>query len=421
MDEERLDFPAMAEYIKIVRGIPQLRPMLIHHPTELQALVRALNGVTDPLTLEVMAGDPNTSLEALKYLAGAFPAAFCVNPIFPLLLLENPNLPADMDYVSLGRLLAYPGVPNDFLSVVALYGPANMAQAARLHVALAGEAGSDWEAELTAALAGIPNLPGDDLLVTLAVLRLIPGWLHDRVAAGGDPRILRALGHAAKEVAAPMIVSPQVAGSNDPRIMAAGDPTTTLEELWRLADDENVHIRVALVSNSALGPHDLARLKTQEDWADCDPAVYKALAANPCTPPDVLRDLAANRSALFTVVRRAVALNPAAPPEVLDLLADELYGTEIRLILATHPNLNAEQRARMVAQALNAALGSGDPIYRTIALAQPAIDPEALELAPGSPHWIERLAAARNSALSEAGRAILRNDGNRLVRAAAWG
>jgi hypothetical protein len=110
--------------------------------------------------------------------------------------------------------------------------------------------------------------------------------------------------------------------------------------------------------------------------------------------------------------------NPPAAA-ALELLADEPYAADIRLALARHPNLGPEQRGRMAAASLEAALGSGDAIYRAIALAQPGASPRALELAADSPHWIERLALALNPAAGAAALARLADDGNRLVRAAA--
>jgi hypothetical protein len=318
-----------------------------------------------------------------------------------------------MPAVSLGRLLAYAGVPADFVAAVAAYGHPDMAAAARLHVALAGEAGGEWRADLAAALARLPNTPDDDLLVALATLGLVPAWLQPRLAS--DARVARALAGATVAPEEPAAAPPPPTG----RAIAAADPATPRDELWRLADDEDAAVRAALARNPALSPADLVELKRREDRLDNDPAVYRAIAAELRAPPDLLVELARNQIALFTGVRRAVARNPSAPPAALELLADELYAADIRLHLAAHANLGPAQRQKMVEASLDAALGAGDPLYRAIALSHPAAHPRALALAERSPHWLERLALALNPAVSSEALARLAADGNRLVRAAA--
>lgn len=407
------DLPALATYAGLLLTIPELAPAVVHGSNSIPAMMRALDGITDPATLAAMAGDPNCSAEALAFLAGPFPAAFCANPVFPLLLLENPSLPATMDPVSLGRLLAYPGVPADFVAAVASYGRPELAVAARLHMALA-EPVADWRAAVSAVLARLPRTPADDLMVVLAALGLVPDWLRDHLTA--DERVARAL--AGQEVEPEEPVLARVAPTTG-RAAIAADPATPAAALWALAEDEDAAVRAALALNPALEPARLAELKRLEDWADNDPAVYRALASNPRTPPEVLCALASDQKALFTGVRRAVARNPAAPPAALELLADELYAADIRLYLAMHANLGPAQREKMKVTSLDAALGAGDDLYRAIALCHPQAHPRALALADRSPHWLERLALARNPSTPPETLARLREDGNTIVRAAA--
>ncbi|NJN18841.1 MAG: hypothetical protein HC822_22580 [Oscillochloris sp.] len=90
-----------------IGGIPQeLRdlPMLRHlwragGPAWL-AFLRHIPDPDDIAALARYAADPNTRPEALVILAGIFPAEFCANPVLPLLLLEDPNLPATFDSVA---------------------------------------------------------------------------------------------------------------------------------------------------------------------------------------------------------------------------------------------------------------------------------------------------------------------------------
>lgn len=409
------DMPIMAEYIHKLRASPELAPFLFYSLTAVPALVQALGGETESAALERMAGDPNSSLEALAYLAGCFPAAFCANPIFPLLLFERPGLPAEMDPTALGRLLAYTGVPADFVGAVAAYGQPDLAAAARMHIALAGEAGAGWREELPRAMDSITVIPDDDLLTALAALGLLPAWMHERATRGARPALLRALGRTAPADEPHATAHRATRG----RAQIAADPARPLDELMAMVEDEDPEVRAALAANPALGPAELTRLKRFEDWADNDPLVYEALAANRRTPAELLREIAANKIALNTAARREVARNPTAPPDVLTLLADEPYAAEIRVILAGHPNLGPEQRATMIASSLGAAIASGSPIYRAIALAHPDVSPDAVELALRSPHWVERLALALSPAAGAAELGRLAEDGHRLVRAAA--
>jgi len=406
------DLPITAKYAHRIRTSPDLAPFLIHNFAAVPAIMGALGGETDSAALARMAGDPNTSVDALVYLAGCFPEAFCANPIFPLLLFERPGLPYDMEPTSLGRLLAYPGLPSDFAGAVAAYGQPDLAAAARLHIALAGEASSGWREELPQALEGISSIPDDDLLTALVTLGLAPTWMNDRLVRGASPALLHALGRGAPPADRHTRAQAMPLSA---RAREAADPTRPLGELVALIEDEAVEVRAALAANPALGPEELLKLKHFEDWAENEPMVYEALAANPRSPAEVLREIAQDRIALNTVARREVARNPATPTDVLMLLANEEYAADIRIILARHPNLGAEQRAMMVANSLAAAISSNHPIYRAISLAHPDVPPEVADQALRSPHWVERLALTLNPAADTATLAQLAGDGNRLV------
>jgi hypothetical protein len=94
-------------------------PASVRSPAAQAARLRGFAAQHDDTVWAALMTDPNTAPEILQLLAGTFPAEFCANPIFPLLLLENPNLPAEMDAASLGSLLAYTDIPEDFLTYIA--------------------------------------------------------------------------------------------------------------------------------------------------------------------------------------------------------------------------------------------------------------------------------------------------------------
>lgn len=442
--------------------------------------LRTLSRHADPSVRAAVAANPNTPPDLLLTLAGDYPAQFCTNPIFPLLLIENPNLPFDMDPASLGRLLAYAGTPPDFLAYVAAYGSPEAAAAARLHVNLAGEAGPDWPDQTAAAIRRMAVAPEGPLLRELLGLDAVPPWLFERLADSDDPLVTATI---ARHPAAPPALRRRLSDTQTPAtpplpatseaplnraappiyppdspLAHAADPTTPPDELARLAEDEDPRVRVAVARNPTSPPDLLRKMKDAEDWSDADVAVYQALAANPNTPPDLLERFAADQSALYTGVRRAVAHNPQAPAAALEHLADELFAADIRQTLVTHPNLPPALRERILTNTLVACLRSGDPFYHAIALAHPALTtapaataatwsdlmapdadpldvalsqvvlgglftPQAtvtdLESGARSPVWLERCAVARNPGAPQQLLAALADDGNRLVRAAA--
>ncbi|MCG8349437.1 MAG: hypothetical protein MI924_16850 [Chloroflexales bacterium] len=128
--------------------------------------------------------------------------------------------------------------------------------------------------------------------------------------------------------------------------------------------------------------------------------------------------------------------NPHTPANALEYLADEIYASDIRRLVACHPNLQETLHAKLLLNTLIAALHSGEVIYRAMVLAHPqfaAIQAQVNERMPGwlpeacleletwarSPLWLERFATARNPNAPDWMLTLPANDGNRLVRAAA--
>ncbi|WP_414514888.1 hypothetical protein [Nostoc sp. PCC 9305] len=59
-------------------------------------LLRELALSTDKITRQSVAGNPNTPSDVLLKLGAEFPSQLLDNPVFPLLLLENLNLVAEI-------------------------------------------------------------------------------------------------------------------------------------------------------------------------------------------------------------------------------------------------------------------------------------------------------------------------------------
>lgn len=413
IDDYSTDLSAVCAFDREISAIPALAHLALYNFDKLPTFMRLVNQTTDLVTLERMASDPNTQLEALLFLAGICSADFCANPALPLLLLENPGLPTAFELASLGRLLSYTGVPRYLLNAIARFGPSEMAHAARLHIGLSGETDDNWRTDLSEALLHLPIIPNDDLLAVLLVFDDVPTWLHERISLSSNPRIFQALAIARGESSDLSDLAQFIA----PREQAGPEPP--FETLLHMIEDDAPRVRAQAARDPRLPPAVLANLKVAEDWSDSDIDVYRAVASNPSTPAQTLLALADNPSAVFTDVRRAVTLNTQAPPEALALLVDEVFADDIRLILAAHPNLPPDLRERLRNHALATARQLATPFYRAIAAAHHNASIDDLHLAAYSPFWIERLAVALNPHTPTATRALLADDGNRLVRKAA--
>lgn len=409
MMEEVETILAIGGFPPAIARNPALRHLLRGGLPTVSAAINRLGDLGDEAALAARAADPNTDPAELLLLAGIVPGAFAANPVLPLLMLENPGLPAAFDPVSLGRLLSHPAVPTDLVAAIARLGHPDQAQAARLHIALA-PASERWRDELAEAITDLPTLPEDDLLALLLALDAVPAWLLPRITRANSPRLEAARAAASGDWSA-------LAALGKPAIAPPLD--VSLDELAQMLQDERPAVRAAAAADPRLTPEQLAQAKLAEDWTDVDPLVYQAIASNPQSPPELLLAFATDRSALFTGVRRAVAHNPSAPPAALDMLADEPYATDLRLAVAAHPNLAPAQRATILAHSIEHALGSGDPVYVAIGLSQQGLPAERLAFFAGSPFWLERLAVALNPGTDPTIRAQLTDDGNRLVRAAA--
>jgi hypothetical protein len=419
MTVSRDEPPYLLDLLEPLRRLQHLAfSHLLYDLSTLPELVRAMDGITEPARLAAVVADPNTPLDRLLALAPLYPAELCANPIFPFLLFENPNLPAELSAPAMGRLLAYEGLPRDFVAAAAAFAMPASALAARQHIAIAGEAGDDWRTLIAEEVGNLPTVPDDDLLLVLVLLGLVPEWMHGRLAATGDPRMLAALRGEAPQ---PVDVTPVSLPLPTPGSLAeqAAQPDAEQSLLQQLVDSEDVAVRRAIAANPATSPEVLQRLYDQEVMFDNEPLVFQALAANHHSPQSVLQAIAAHPTALNTIARRAVARNPAASGAVLALLVDEPYAADIRLALAVHPHFDHNLRSQMRSSSLEQALNCGDAFYRAIALSQPESETSALFEAAYSYNWLDRLAVALNSHTPAETLTLLTKDGHRLVRAAA--
>jgi hypothetical protein len=374
--------------------------------------------------LDALARNPNTPPEVLRELAGTFPDAFLRNPVLPLLLLEDPDFLAPVRPGTLKRLLMRVDVPSLLLAALTHHASGDIADAARRHVALAGEAGDDWQAEVRAVIQEqcVPVRPE---LVELAELGLAPAV------------VVEILKQADERAAQPALDGPDTPAlaSEAPEAVLAADGSQPREILEVLASHPLRAVRAAVAGNPAAAPETLERL-AEEHWAE----VLERLAANPHAPATVLvrlarwndvrilervarhpntpaETLAALAGHTCPEVRKAIVLHPGVSTVMLlDLAGDP--DVEVRRAVRRHPRLPPDTEAILRQVALGRALrGKGPGPF--IALLCPEVSEARLETFTRSWEWPERLAAALNAGLPPRLLPALAGDANRLVRAAA--
>jgi len=431
-------------------------------PTVTYQHYRDLGLRADNPTLAALVANPNTPPDTLLRLSGAFPAEFCANPVFPLLLLENPNLPGELPLPTVRSLLRYAGVPRGFLEWLVAYGLPEVAEAAHLHVNLAGEAGGDWAALAQAQIWRLPIAESTELLLELLGLGAVPDWMLAAIVAAGDKTVRQAVArspHALKGVLKPFrragasadlasYATPDpalhpaelawlAAGGTYARKLAARHPGTPPEQLERLAGDPDRVVRQFVGKNSAASIAALTRLA-----ADAEADVRQMIARNPATPPALLERLAADaKNVRWNVarhprtpvealerlagdaeraVRQAVARNPATPPALLERLVADSHPA-VRAMVARNPRTPDAVRAALLADQAAAKRSRAGPEVQPAALSsqlQPAAAP-AIDLE----NWSSRDVAARARLAATSGltAALLRqmaDDDHPNVRAA---
>jgi hypothetical protein len=179
-------------------------------PSVLSALYRAWanTGGDRPDDLgDALAENPNTPPDDLAFLATNRTAAFCRNPVAPLLLLEVPDFVRRLSRFPVPALLRDEHAPVSLVSAISLQSESpEVREEAALHVGLAGEVPDGvWREEARAYLVGRVRDARDDrggrdskrelaqrLIAALLAVGIAPAWLAEAVpAAVGVPDALR--------------------------------------------------------------------------------------------------------------------------------------------------------------------------------------------------------------------------------------
>jgi hypothetical protein len=402
--------------------------MVANNPSTPPEELRKLADSSDAITRSHIAANPNTPTEVLLLLCAEFPAQVLNNPILSLLFLENPNVFNTIPLDSLLILLQQEKVPVFFLEwaatqpkpeiqlAVAMNAQtpkpilekfvdsqwSKIAEAARLHVNLAGEMLEGWDEAARAVVESIDIIHIDWVyLEKLAKVGLIPDFAIKLLLRNLPQHELYCL-----KVLKTSATSAHTAPS-------------ALEQLTKYNYWE---IRSAVACNLRTPANILTQLASDRDWL-----VREAVAYNPRTPTRILAQLANDSDWL---VRNAVSCNPSTPIQ----LREQLMPAQHRLVrcnsihhnLSTHHTLSTSSKtlATLFLEIIeksqtHASFISTPLLSRFIILLHPQTPDEILVENCRSFVWLERYAIARNTSTPLKTLKSLAKDANRIVCAAA--
>ncbi|MEW6491452.1 MAG: hypothetical protein AB1589_02715, partial [Cyanobacteriota bacterium] len=254
-----------------------LARIVARNPSIPPELLRELSAMHDIKTRLYVTANPNTPKDILLQLGRSFPKQLLRNPVFSLLLLENPNLLPDllgeMPLNTLQDLLKLEGMPGYVLEKFATHPDVWVRAAVALN--------------FNTPISVIEELTNDRDVV--------------RQSVANNPN-------------APKSILKQLAKDLNwfVRQAVASNPSTHRNTLEELSWDNHWHIRVAVASN----PNTPTRILENFRW-DNDRGMCQALAQNPHTPAKILEQLAFTQD---VDIRREVAKNQNTPVSVLEQL-----------------------------------------------------------------------------------------------------
>ena len=341
-----------------------------------QEILHKLAQSSDKATREAVAANPNAPTDVLLKLAAEFPQQLLNNPIFSFLLLENPNLVAEIPLPSLRSLLKLENVPlfileqaadkadvevqlaltmniqtsKEVLSRLTQSRDSQVLEAARLHVNFAGELIEGYEQKAREVIKNIiPNAYQADRqsLKVLAKICPIPeyiveNWVQDksyrdlcRDLAESSATFPNVLKHLANHID----VSTQK--------NLARNPNSPPKTLQHLAQSESEQTKI-FVARNLLTPVDILEKLSKDQWS----SIRLAVAKNSNTMSSVLEELAndkdregANTSAKILGEKKGeytseIVIDKNTPAWMLEAMLKQNF--KYAIYIAKHPNASVD-------------------------------------------------------------------------------
>lgn len=373
---------------------PELAQLVAQNPAAPSELLAELAQSNDTITRARVTANPNTPTEILLKLGSDFPQQLLENPMWDLLLLENPQLSKTIPLATLTSIVKlqsekvpisflktafieanqskepylltavalnprtpqqifrqlveeqnHPSVKNALLSLMAQASPPiwllnqllkstnqYLAEAAQLHISIAGEMSSGWHEQAETIIDTYLNLiisqhQSQSETRKFLIKSDINYWLELGLWLDFPASIIKKIAHnSGWEI----------------NLAIAQNPFTPASLLAELATAADEFIRASVASNYKLPLNLLQNLAQDESGL-----VRQAVAKNPQTPAPLLAQLGAD---LDIDIRCAVAANPNTPVPVIESLAKS-DNQRLRLALLSNPNtpdrLHAELAATM--------------------------------------------------------------------------
>lgn len=374
----------------------ELEQLVAKNPYTPADLLRKLADSDNAIACKNIAANPNTPTDVLLKLGAKFPQQLLNNPVFFLVLLENPNLVNEMPILTLLGILKQERVPaflfeqavnrinlaqqgDDPLAdlfnreieetedskigavlgmnaetpktvlekLVQSQNP-TLQEIAKLHIHFAEASSLESELAIAEAIgqATIHRQTFETYLKELAQTNSLPDFLRK----GLSQKTLRQL-EAVQQIPPPANVWEQLVLDVDRRVREelAVNPNTPISILEKLAIDREEFVRWSVFENPHTPPEIREKLSNENflcfapilTESTCGPRQH--LASQLTTPTEVLAKLAKDKSLW---VRALVARNPNTPPSTLEQLAADDYEM-VRRNVASNPKTPPHSLAQL--------------------------------------------------------------------------
>ncbi|MDJ0746812.1 MAG: hypothetical protein QNJ32_26120 [Xenococcaceae cyanobacterium MO_167.B27] len=255
---------------------------------------------------KAVTSNPNTPTKTLLDLGTYFPQELLNNPVFDFLALEDLDFVKKIPLSTLASLIQRKEVPKFLLNYAVSFKYHEIADIAKMHVAISGEMTEGWHAiaklvqKEPFASPLISEEEKKDMHISLDLLTNFTEFVSSDLFENYRFREAIAL-----------------------------NPNTNSMKLRRLAKDSNVRVRNSVASNPNT-PLDILQIKSRDD----NYAVRNSVARNLKTPTEILELLARDSR---SEVRQNVARNLKTPTKILELLANDSE-KKVRDSLSVNPN-----------------------------------------------------------------------------------
>jgi len=306
-----------------------LKQIVAQNPAAPVDLLTKLASDRNKIIQKAVASNPNTPTEILIKLGVKFTQEFLNNPIFELLLLENPNFILAMPVETLKSILKLKELPEYILIIASQHldkkvvlAVANHPQTPRAILEKLSESPHQKVADAAKLHVNYPTEITEEMILLPSVV-LSPFLKKSQLATDYNYEMRLGLIQAIPLFLLNLITF-------EARVNIARHFKTPLSYLKVLAQDKEFEVRAEVAKNpntTITILRDLAKTQSLN--------VRLGLASNPNTPLDILEGLARSKSEILLF---QLASNPSTPVTILEKLGHTINSVLIRRALANNPS-----------------------------------------------------------------------------------